>query len=310
MDKKKIIIDCDPGVDDAMAILFAMAHPGLEVLALTAVAGNGPLEMTARNACKLAELGGRPELPVYAGCDKPLTREQSNTGGSEIHGQDCLGDIGLPEAKKGAEARHAVDYILDTLRGNPAGTITILALGPMTNLAQAVQKDSEAFGRAAAIYSMGGSVLCGNMTPVAEFNYWADPEAVDIVFKSGVPFYMVGLNATEQVRLMPEHQERLCASKKNGAAALGKMLPVLMDFDEKVNGTRYTVPHDLLAAQAIVAPELFGLVHCHVEISTTALTRGECLADLVDAWKQPKNCYVAMSAQEKELLDLFFETVL
>jgi purine nucleosidase len=193
---RKIIIDTDPGQDDAVAILLALASPELEVLGLTAVAGNVPLLLTQRNARQIVELSGR-DTPVYAGCDAPLKRKLVTA--EYVHGKTGLNGITLPEPTHPLQDQHAVDFIIDTLRREPAGTITLCPLGPLTNIATAFQRAPDIIPRVAEIVLMGGAYFeVGNVTPAAEFNIYVDPEAAEIVFKSGVPLVVMPLDVTHK----------------------------------------------------------------------------------------------------------------
>ena len=191
---RKIIIDTDPGQDDAVAILLALASPELEVLALTAVAGNVPLPLTSRNARQIVELSGH-QTPVYAGCDAPLKRKLVTA--EYVHGKTGLDGIPLPEPTLPLQPQHAVDYLIDTLRAHAPGTITLCPLGPLTNIATAFQRAPDIIPRVAEIVLMGGGYFeGGNVTPAAEFNIYVDPEAADIVFKSDVPLVVMPLDVT------------------------------------------------------------------------------------------------------------------
>lgn len=305
MDKKKVIIDCDPGIDDAIGLLFAMRRPEFEILGITAVAGNGPVECSTQNALKLTALADRLDIPVYSGCEKPICRERTGEDGASVHGADYMGNNHLPipthEAKTGA-----VDFILEKAFEEE---ITVITVGPMTNLAAAYKKDKETFKKIKNIFSMGGSILYGNTTAVSEYNYWSDPEAAQMVFESMVPIYMLGLNATEQIPLKKEHQDMLMKGDKCCRFA-GEVLTYLLEYGQEFVGEYAAVVHDLTAMVACCRPELFTWENWHVEISTSDITRGECVADMRDDWKQEKNCYVATSIQKEEYYKLYFETMM
>ncbi|MFM2355507.1 MAG: hypothetical protein RLZZ528_1243, partial [Pseudomonadota bacterium] len=183
MRPRKIIIDTDPGQDDAVAILLALASPELDLLGITAVAGNVPLALTAKNARVVCELAGRTDIPVFAGCDAPLRRPLVTA--EHVHGKTGLDGIALPDPTMSLQDRHAVDFIIETLRAEAAGTVTLCPLGPLTNIAAAMQRAPEIVPRIAEIVLMGGGYFeGGNITPAAEFNIYVDPEAADIVFRS------------------------------------------------------------------------------------------------------------------------------
>lgn len=307
-EKRKIIIDCDPGIDDAFGLLFAMRRPEFEVLGITAVAGNGPVEYSTINALKLTALANRMDIPVYIGAAKPICRERTGEDGAGVHGSDYMGDNDLPDPD--CEARPgAADFILEKASQEE---ITIITTGAMTNLAMAYQKDKETFKKIENIYSMGGSVLYGNMTPVSEYNYWSDPEAAQMVFESGVPIYMLGLNLTEKIPFTKEHQARLQEGDKccRFAAKIVECFFALPEYGQELIDNNCAVLHDLTAVIACCKPELFTWKHCHVDISTSELTRGECVADMRDDWKKSKNCYVAVSAQIEEYYKLYYQTMM
>ena len=199
---RKIIIDSDPGQDDAVAILLALASPEeIEVLGVTAVAGNVPLPLTQKNARTIVELSGRP-VPVFAGCDAPLRRRLVTA--EHVHGKTGLDGIPLPEPTLPLHPQHGVDFIVETLRREAPGTVTLCPLGPLTNIAAAFQRAPDIVPRVAEIVLMGGAYFeVGNITPAAEFNIYVDPEAAEIVFKSGVPLVMCGLDVTMQAELRP-----------------------------------------------------------------------------------------------------------
>ncbi len=194
---RKIIIDTDPGQDDAVAILLALASPELEVLGITCVAGNVPLALTALNARKVCELAGRPDMRVFAGCDRPMARALVTA--EYLHGKSGLDGIVLPEPEMELQEQHAVDFLIESLRESPAGTITLCLLGPLTNIATAFERAPDIKDRVAEIVLMGGAYFeVGNTTPAAEFNIHVDPQAAEIVFKSGAQIVVMPLDVTHK----------------------------------------------------------------------------------------------------------------
>ena len=195
---QKIIIDTDPGQDDAVAILLALASPEeLEVLGITAVAGNVPLELTAKNARIVCELAGRPDIKVFAGCDRPLAHDLVTA--EHVHGKTGLDGPDLPDPTMPLQEQHGVDFIIETLRAEPEGTVTLCPLGPLTNIATAFQRAPEIAARVKEIVLMGGAYFeVGNITPAAEFNIYVDPEAAEVVFRSGVPLTVMPLDMTHK----------------------------------------------------------------------------------------------------------------
>ncbi|HEY9548450.1 MAG TPA: nucleoside hydrolase, partial [Kiloniellaceae bacterium] len=197
IDARPIIIDTDPGQDDAIAILLALASPELTVLGITAVAGNVPLALTEKNARKVCELAGRPEVKVFAGCARPLVRPPVTA--EQVHGKTGLDGPDLPEPAMPLQPQHAVDWLVDTLRAAPAGSITLCALGPLTNLAAAIVKAPDIVARIGEIVLMGGGFFeGGNTTPAAEFNIYVDPHAAQVVFASGAKLTMHPLDVTHK----------------------------------------------------------------------------------------------------------------
>lgn len=215
MEKRKIIFDCDPGHDDAVALMLAANSPELELLGVTAVAGNQTLDNTARNACHVLQWVGREEIPVYAGCGRPMVREPVTAG--DIHGKTGLDGPVFPPLRKAPEEEHAVSFLIRTLLAS-AGDITVVTSGPMTNLAMAMRLEPRIVEKIQRIVLMGGSYTNGNVTPAAEFNIIADAEAAHVCFTSGRPITMIGLDVTRKVLCYPEIVERMrrvgtCASR-------------------------------------------------------------------------------------------------
>ena len=198
MTRRKIIIDTDPGQDDAVAILLAFACPEeLDVLGITAVAGNVPLALTEKNARIICELAGKTDVPVFAGCDTPLKRKLVTA--EHVHGKTGLDGPPLAEPRMPLQDAHAVDFIIETLRREPSGTVTLVPIGPLTNIATAFERAPDIVERVQEIVIMGGAYFeVGNITPAAEFNIYVDPEAADIVFKSGAPLVVMPLDVTHK----------------------------------------------------------------------------------------------------------------
>ncbi len=204
----KIILDCDPGVDDAIAILLALASPQeIELLGITTVAGNVPLERTAYNARRILTLAGREDIPVYAGCSRPML--EAKGWESKVHGNDGLGNVSLPEPGFGLQTQHAVDYIIHTVHAEP-GQVTLCPIGPMTNIALAIIKDPSIVPKIKQLVFMGGAAFCqGNVSPAAEFNIYVDPWAAQVVLSAGIPQVMFGLDVTLQAKINAPYLEEL-----------------------------------------------------------------------------------------------------
>ena len=264
---RPIIIDTDPGIDDGVAILLALGSPEIDVLALTAVAGNAALSITERNARAIAELAGRGELPVYAGCPRPLGPQPDYAIGA--HGDGGLGDLMLVPPAVPVRPEHAVVYLVETLRHAPLGSITLCALGPLTNIAAALVLAPDIGAAVAELVVMGGGTR-GNVTPAAEFNTHADPGAAAIVFASGLPITLVPLDITEQVRSSEEHiapLRRLGTRCGNAAATL--LGP------RRALGRPPMAMHDPCVIAYLLAPQLFSARQAAVAIETASrLTMG------------------------------------
>ena len=262
----RIIIDTDPGTDDALAIFLALNSPELQVEALTPVAGNVPLELTLPNALRLLEIAGKTGIPVAAGADRPLVRRLITA--TYAHGENGLGGIPFPEPTTKPVAETATQLIRRMVRASPH-QISIIAIGPLTNIATAFREDPELPGLIPNLTIMGGSLSGGNISPAAEFNIYVDPEAAQIVFRSGVPLTMVGLDVTRRAVLREEHIRRLENSTKPEGRAAGKIARAM---------GRPTM-HDSLAMAAFIDPDVVKLEGVHVEVETAGeLTAGETVA--------------------------------
>ena len=274
----KIIIDTDPGQDDAVAILLALASPELEVLALTAVAGNVPLALTQKNARIIVDLARR-DTPVYAGCDRPLKRPLVTA--EPVHGKTGLDGIPLPEPLHPLQPQHAVDYLIETLRAHPAGTITLCPLGPLTNIATAFQRAPDIIPKVERIVLMGGGYFeGGNITPAAEFNIYVDPEAADIVFKSGVPLVVMPLDVTHKALTSRAWVEGMRALGTPVGQAVASWTDFFERFDVAKYGSEGAPLHDPCVIAYLLEPSLFTGRHINVEIETSSeLTLGMTVAD-------------------------------
>jgi purine nucleosidase len=264
-----VVIDCDPGVDDAIALLWAFASP-LDLRAVTVVAGNVQLAATAANARRIATLAGRPDVPVHAGCARPLVEPLETA--AHVHGECGLDGAELPPAEIPLAAGHGVDRIVELAHAHDR--LTLCAVGPLTNVAMALVKDPAIAPRLARIVLMGGAIGTGNVTPSAEFNFYVDPHAARVVFESGVPIVMLGLDVTEQVRPTPARLERLRALDN---AAGRTVFGMLRHYTRRAADGGAL--HDPLAVGYLLAPELFDGRDAFVEIATTGLCRGRSVVD-------------------------------
>ncbi len=307
---RKIIIDTDPGQDDAIAILLALASPELEVIGITTVAGNVPLNLTTKNALKILEVAGKTEIPIFAGCDAPLKRKLVTA--EHVHGATGLNGIALPEPKIKAQSQHGVDFIIQALRGNETGTITLCPLGPLTNIASAMQKAPDIISKINEIVLMGGAYFeVGNITPAAEFNIYVDPEAADIVMRSGVKITMLPLDVTHQVLTTNKRISRL----KNSGNETGKIVASWVDFFERFDEEKYGSDgaplHDPCVIAYLIKPELFWGRQINVQIETQSdLTRGMSVADywgVTDKQECPRNVKFLRNANANGFYELLFE---
>ena len=280
MPAQKIIIDTDPGQDDAVAILLALASPDeIEVLGITAVAGNVPLALTQRNARMVCELAGRRDIRVFAGCDRPLGRDLVTA--EHVHGKSGLDGPVLPEPDMPLQDQHGVDFIIDTLRAEPEGSVTLCPLGPLTNIAMAFEKAPDIIPRIRKLVLMGGAYFqVGNITPAAEFNIYVDPEAADIVFRSGAPLTVMPLDVTHKALVTAERNNRFRAIGSHVGIAVAQMTEFFERFDKEKYGSEGAPLHDPCVTAYLVWPELFKGRHVNVEIETQSeLTMGMTVAD-------------------------------
>lgn len=276
---RKIIIDTDPGQDDAVAILLALASPeDVEVLALTAVAGNVPLALTQKNARAIVQLSGR-NVPVFAGCDTPLKRKLVTA--EHVHGKTGLDGIPLPDPTHPLQDTHAVDFIIESLRHHAPGTVTLCPLGPLTNIATAFDRAPDIIPRVAEIVLMGGAYFeVGNITPTAEFNIYVDPEAAEIVFKSGVPLVVMPLDVTHKALTSRRWVEEMRGLGTPVGQAVASWTDFFERFDTAKYGSEGAPLHDPCVIAYLLNPGLFQGRHVNVEIETTsALTLGMTVAD-------------------------------
>lgn len=277
---RKVIIDTDPGQDDAVAILLALASPELEVLGVTTVAGNVPLALTSRNARVAVELAGRAgDVPVLAGCDRPLRRALGTA--EHVHGATGLDGADLPEPTLPLDGRHAVDFIVDTLRREAPGTVTLCPLGPLTNVATAFERAPDVVERVQGLVLMGGGFFeGGNITPAAEFNVWVDPEAAAIVFGCGRPLTVVPLDTSHQALTTRARVDAFRDMGTRTGAAVAGWLDFFERFDVAKYGSEGGPLHDPLVIAWLLWPELFQGREVNVEVETESeLTRGMTVVD-------------------------------
>ena len=305
---RKIIIDTDPGQDDAVGILLALASPEVEVLALTAVAGNVPLDLTSRNARIVCEIAGRSDIPVHAGCDAPLSRPLVTA--EHVHGKSGLDGIALFQPASALAPGHAVDAIIDILRREPEGSVTLVAMGPLTNLATAFRRAPDIVPRLREIVLMGGAYFeVGNITPAAEFNIYVDPEAAQIVFAAGAPLTVLPLDVTHKALTSRDWIEQMRASGQVGRAVAG-----WTDFFERYDREKYGAEgaplHDPCTIAWLIQPDLFAGRHINVEIETQgAFTTGMTVADWWRVTGRPANALFLRDVDRDGLFTLLGQRI-
>lgn len=285
----KIIIDTDPGQDDAVAILTALASPEIEVLGITAVAGNVPLDLTQKNARIVCELAGRTDIPVFAGARQPLKRPLVTA--EHVHGRTGLDGPVLPDPTMPLQDRHAVDFIVETLRREAPGTVTLVPIGPLTNIAMALMKAPDIAPKIARIVLMGGAYFeVGNITPAAEFNIYVDPEAAQTVFRSGVPITIMPLDVTHKAMVTGARNEAFRALGTPVGRAVAEMTDFFERFDKEKYGSDGAPLHDPCTIAWLLKPELFTGREINVEIECESeLTRGMTVADWWRITDRPVN---------------------
>ena len=308
MPPRKIIIDTDPGQDDAIAILLALASPGeLEVLAITAVAGNVPLALTSRNARQICELAGRADIPVHEGCEQPMKRKLVTA--EYVHGKSGLDGYDPPEPSRPAADLHAVEAIIHHVRREPRGSVTLCALGPLTNIATALTRAPDIAERLAGIVLMGGGCFTGgNITPAAEFNIYVDPEAAAIVMGAGIDITMMPLDVTHKALVTREFLDRLASVETPVGHAARGWLDFQGRFDLGKYGGQGWPLHDPCVIAWLLKPALFAGRFINVEIETQSdLTRGMTVADWWGVSGRPANAMFIGDVNAAGFFDLLFE---
>jgi inosine-uridine nucleoside N-ribohydrolase len=295
-----IILDCDPGHDDAIALLLALASPEVELLGVTTVSGNQTLEKTTVNALKVLEFAGRSDIPVAAGADRPLLREQYVA--KYVHGESGMEGPELPEPETKPVPQHAVDFLAERIDG-----ATLVAVGPLTNVALLLARHPDA--RPARIVVMGGAIAEGNVTPAAEFNIWADPEAAARVFASGIDLTMIGLDVTHRAIVSGAAGERMRASGRTGTL-VAELLEFYGRFHRETYGFDGSPIHDAVAVAHVLRPELVETKHVHVAIETQSeLCRGRTVADIWRRTGNDPNAHVGVDIDAHAFVELLAERI-
>ncbi|MDQ7820182.1 MAG: nucleoside hydrolase [Armatimonadota bacterium] len=304
-----MIIDTDPGIDDAMAIVLALASPDVRVEGLSIVFGNTSAEQGARNALAVLETAGRPDIPVAIGARKPLVRPYHGRG-AVVHGSDGLGETGLGNGRPVPNLR-SIDFLISRIAQTP-GEISIVALGPLTNLALAVSAEPRLAQWTREVVVMGGAVSTrGNATPVAEANIHNDPEAARIVFHAGWPVTLVGLDVTHQVVMTPEDLRRLAAAQTPVTRLITAITPFYMEGYRRRMGIDGFYVHDPTAMVALIAPALFDVAAVYVDVVTgDDRALGQTIADFRGQWNMAPNVRVCVRVDAAAVVNLYCDRVI
>ena len=308
MGPRKVIIDCDPGQDDAIALFLAMSSPDeLEVLGITTVAGNVPLELTQRNARMMCDIAELRDIPVFAGCDRPMALEPITA--EYIHGVTGIDGVDVFEPETPLQDRHAVDFIIETLLAADESSVTLVPTGPMTNIATAIHREPEILGRIEQIVAMGGAMReGGNRSPSAEFNVLADPHAAEAVYDCGRPVTAMGLDVTHQVLSTRERVARIRAIGNPVAEATAGMLSFFHRYDTKKYGSEGAPLHDPCTVAWLLRPELFRTKRCNVSVEKdSTLTLGHTAVDFWEVTDRPPNVDWSYEVDADGFYDLLIE---
>jgi purine nucleosidase len=305
---RKIILDCDPGHDDAIAILLAHGHPEIDLAAITTVAGNQTLPKVTRNALRMCTVAGISDVPVAAGCAMPLVRRQIVA--AEIHGESGLDGPDFPEPTVELDPRHAVDLIVETVMAADPGEITLVPVGPLTNIAMAMRREPAIVERVREVSLMGGAYTRGNTTPAAEFNILADPEAAVAVFDAPWRVTMVGLDLTHQARATDAVVERIYAVGTPLSKIVVELLTYFGSTYKKVGGFDAPPVHDPCAVAYVINPELLTTEDAYVGVELKGeLTYGMTVTDFRDAYGRAHNTQVATKLDVDGFWDLVVDAI-
>ena len=306
MEKRKVIIDCDPGIDDSLAILLALNSDELEVLGLTITSGNVPARMGAKNALKTLQRANRLDIPVYVGEEFPLQRKLITA--QDTHGEDGIGENFYDDVK-GEILEGGVDFIIDTLKREEK--VSIIALGPLTNIAKALMKDKDAFDNLDEFVSMGGAFrIHGNCSPVAEFNYWVDPHAADYTYKH-LPkkIHMVGLDVTRKIVLTPNIIEFINRLEKEKSKFITEITRFYIDFHWQQEGIIGCVINDPLAVAYFIDRNLCKGFDSYVEVVHDGVAIGQSIVDSFNFYKKEPNAHVLTQTDEKAFMKMFLKRI-
>lgn len=305
---RALILDCDPGIDDAVALLLAAGHPDVELAAITAVGGNQTLERVTENARALADLAGLSGVPVAAGSPRPLVRPLQCS--EHVHGPSGMGHASLPKATYPLDERHAAQVIIDTVMSRPAGTVTLAPIGPLTNIALAARLEPAIIDRVDEVILMGGAYGHGNVTPVAEFNIACDPEAAQITFTAGWRVTMVGLDVTYTARADAALRERIAALRTDAAHVTLDALRFYTESYQRIRGIDAPPLHDPCAVAAIIDPTLLTTRPAPIEVELAgSLTTGMTVADLRPEAPTDGTTHVATAIDVPRFHDLLVDSL-
>jgi purine nucleosidase len=308
MAPRPVIIDCDPGQDDAVNLLLALSSPDeLDVLGITAVAGNVPLALTERNARLMCDIAGRRDVPVFAGCERPLVRRLVTA--EAVHGRSGIDGIEITQPKTPLGRQHAVDFIVETLQRAANDSITLVPTGPLTNIAMAIVKQPSILPKVREIVLMGGAMReGGNHSPSAEFNILVDPHAAHVVFDCGRPIVAMGLDVTHQVLATPARVARIRALNNKPALATAGMLEFYSRHDTKKYGIAGSPLHDPCTAAWLLRPEIFSGKHCNIAVEIhSELTAGHTAVDFWGVSGRPTNALWIHGADADAFYELLTE---
>ena len=306
--RKKVIIDCDPGIDDFLALWLALKSPELDVIGITIVAGNVPVEQGVKNALKILKITDRLDIPVYAGAEKPLKKEYISA--QDTHGEDGLGESNLEDVTNGICRQNASEFINNTLMKN--SDITIIAIGPLTNIAIAMQQNVQVWKNCQSLISMGGAFKSfGNCSPVAEYNYWCDPDAVAYVYKhTPVLITMVGLDVTRKIVLTPNILEFIQQENSEVANVIKKITRFYFDFHWKQEKVIGCVINDPLTIAVLLDPTICSGFQSYVQINTdSGIGNGQSIVDEKNFYHHDANAEVLTQVDSIEFMKLFLNRI-
>jgi purine nucleosidase len=305
MTPKRIIIDTDPGVDDALAFLLALASPEVKLEALTTTQGNVTVDKATRNALSILELAQASHIPVAEGSVYPLV--QPLRAAPDVHGESGIGSAVLPEPKANPIQGHAVDYLIERVLAEP-NEISVFPIAPMTNIAMAIRKEPRFAKAVKELVIMGGAIQeGGNMSPLAEFNIFVDPHAAHIVFHSGIPIILIPLDVTHKCLLKQEHIDRLMKINSPISRFIRDAVEVYLKFSSE-RGFAGSALHDPLTLATIIAPDLLTLKEYYVDVDISGgVSMGKTFADIFNVTKKPVNMKVAMDVRGEDFIELFLQ---